>query len=104
MTEIKVPAAHTLHRKPGERVPTDIVRFPSGATVMPQPTLTPEAERGMALVSVLMASTMLLALGMALVSSATTDLVTCRSTQLGGQAFFVADAGIGIARRAMEKA
>src|SRR5262249_55496876 len=59
---------------------------------------------GMALLSSLLAMAMLLALGMAIVISATTDTVTNKSARLGSQAFFAADAGIGIARRALEKA
>jgi len=49
-------------------------------------------------------STMLLALGMAVVMSATTDTVTTKAQRVGEQSFFVADAGIGIARRAIEQA
>ena len=61
-------------------------------------------ERGIALISALLASTMLLALGMAVVMSATTDTVTTKAQRVGEQSFFVADAGIGIARRAIEQA
>ena len=70
----------------------------------PKPEIKFESQRGMALISALLAMTMLLALGMAVVLSATTDTVTNKSARLGNQAFFAADAGIGIARKAMEKA
>lgn len=58
----------------------------------------------MALVAALLATTMLLALGMAIVFSATTDTTTTKSSRLSEQAFFVADAGIDVARRALVKA
>ena len=58
-------------------------------------------ERGMALITSLLATTILLALGMAVVLSATTDTVTTKAQRVGEQSFFVADAGVGIARRAM---
>ena len=58
----------------------------------------------MALVAALLATTMLLALGMAIVFSATTDSVTTKSSRLSEQAFFAADAGIDVARRALVKA
>ncbi|HVG22100.1 MAG TPA: hypothetical protein VNI02_23900, partial [Blastocatellia bacterium] len=61
-------------------------------------------ERGIALVSALLATTMLLALGLAVVFSATTDITTTRIQRLGEQSFFTADAGIGIARRALAQA
>lgn len=61
------------------------------------------SERGMALITALLATTILLALGMAIVFSATMDTVTTKSARFGEQAFFAADAGIGIARRAMAK-
>jgi len=62
------------------------------------------AERGMALITALMMSTILLALGMAVVFSATTDTVITRSQRLGEQSFFAADAGVAIARRALSEA
>lgn len=61
-------------------------------------------ERGMALITSLLATTILLALGMAVVMSATTDTVTTKAQRVGEQSFFVADAGVGIARRAIEQA
>src|SRR4051812_20191472 len=61
-------------------------------------------ERGMALVAALLATTMLLALGMAIVFSATTDSMTTKSSRFSEQAFFAADAGIDVARRALVKA
>jgi len=60
-------------------------------------------ERGMALITALLATTILLALGMAIVFSATMDTVTTKSARFSEQAFFAADAGIGIARRAIAK-
>ncbi len=62
------------------------------------------SERGMALITSLLATTMLLGLGMAVVLSATTDTVTTKAQRVGEQSFFVADAGVGIARRALEQA
>jgi hypothetical protein len=61
-------------------------------------------ERGMALISALMAMTMVLALGMAIVFSATTDTVTSKIARQTEQAFFVADAGVGIARHSLAQA
>lgn len=61
-------------------------------------------ERGIALIVVLLAMTLLLALGIAVVSSATSDNVTTRIERNGQQAFFAADAGIGIARQAIVQA
>jgi hypothetical protein len=63
-----------------------------------------DGEHGVALISSLLAATMLLALGMAVVMSATTDTISTRAQRVGEQSFFVADAGIGIARRAIEQA
>src|SRR6266550_6193401 len=61
-------------------------------------------ERGMALITALLATTILLALGMAVVFSATTDMVTTKTQRVGEQAFFAADGGIGVARRAIAQA
>src|SRR5215470_10638537 len=61
-------------------------------------------ERGMALITALMSMTMVLALGMAIVFSATTDTITTKTARISEQAFFAADAGVGIARRALAKA
>lgn len=63
-----------------------------------------DSERGMALITALLATTIMLALGMALVFSAATDTTTTKVQRVGQQAFFAADAGIGIARRAMTQA
>lgn len=63
-----------------------------------------ESERGMALVTALLATAILLALGMAVVFSATTDMVTTKTQRVGEQAFFAADGGIGVARRALSQA
>jgi type IV pilus assembly PilX-like protein len=60
-----------------------------------------ESERGIALITALLATTILLALGMAVVFSATTDMVTTKTQRVGQQAFFAADGGIGVARRAL---
>ena len=60
-----------------------------------------ESERGIALITALLATTILLALGMAVVLSATTDMVTTKTQRVGEQAFFAADGGIGVARRAL---
>lgn len=65
---------------------------------------TKETERGIALITTLLSMTMLLALGMAVVFSATTDTVTTKVQRVGEQSFFVADAGVGIARQAMTRA
>jgi hypothetical protein len=61
-------------------------------------------ERGAALIVALLAMTLLLALGLAVVSSATRDNVTTRINRAGEQSFFIADAGIGIARQAFTQA
>lgn len=61
----------------------------------------PHKERGIALITALLAMMMLLALGMALVFSATTDTTTMQINRTGQQAFAVADSGISIARRAL---
>lgn len=58
-------------------------------------------ERGVALIVSLLAMTLLLALGIAVVSSATRDQVTTKIHRVGEQSFFIADAGIGIARQAL---
>jgi type IV pilus assembly PilX-like protein len=63
-----------------------------------------DAERGIALITALMMSTMLLALGMAIALSTTTDTVISKSQRVGEQAFFAADAGVAIARRAIATA
>lgn len=61
-------------------------------------------ERGIALVTTLLVTTMLLALGMAVVFSSTTDTVTTKSQRVGEIAFYAADTGVSIARRALETA
>ena len=58
----------------------------------------------MALVAALLATAIMLALGMALVFSASTDTTTTKVQRVGQQAFFAADAGVGVARRAMTQA
>jgi Tfp pilus assembly protein PilX len=63
-----------------------------------------DGERGMALVTALLATTMMLGIGLAVVMSATTDNSTTRVQRVGNQAFFAADAGIGIARRSLAQA
>lgn len=59
------------------------------------------SERGVALISALLAMTILLALGIAIVYSTTIDTVTTRSQRVGEQAFYAADTGLAIARRAI---
>jgi hypothetical protein len=61
-------------------------------------------ERGIALISALMISAILLALGMAVALSTTTDTITTRSQRVGEQAFFAADAGVAISRRSLSVA
>lgn len=63
-----------------------------------------DGERGVALIAALLATTLMLALGMAVVFSATTDTTTTKVQRVGQQAFFAADGGIGIARRALTQA
>ena len=63
-----------------------------------------DGERGIALIAALLATTIMLALGMALVFSASTDTTTTKVQRVGQQAFFAADAGIGVARRALTQA
>jgi Tfp pilus assembly protein PilX len=65
---------------------------------------TNDGERGIALITALMISTLLLALGMAVAFSATSDTVITKSHRVGEQAFFTADAGVAIARRALSLA
>lgn len=61
-------------------------------------------ERGIALITSLLVMTMLLALGVAIVFSTTANTTIVKSQRVGEQSFFVADAGIGIARRALAQA
>src|SRR5437763_9397263 len=63
-----------------------------------------QSERGIALISALMVMTMLLALGIAVVYSTTVDNVITKSQRVGEESFFAADAGVGIARRALAQA
>ncbi len=63
-----------------------------------------DGERGIALITALMISAILLALGMAVAMSATSDTITTKSQRVGEQAFFAADAGVAIARRALTTA
>jgi hypothetical protein len=65
---------------------------------------TKSSERGIALISALMVMTMLLALGIAVVYSTTIDTVVTKSQRVGEESFFAADAGVGIARRALAQA
>lgn len=65
---------------------------------------TGEGEHGIALITALLATTILLALGIAVCFSATTDMVTTKNQRVGEQAFFAADGGIGVARRALSQA
>lgn len=58
-------------------------------------------ERGIALISALLATTVLLALGIAIVFSATVDTVTTKSQRVGEQAFYAADTGLALARRSL---
>src|ERR1051325_3105862 len=63
-----------------------------------------KSEKGIALITALMSMTILLALGSLVVFSAVTDTITTKTQRVGEQSFFVADAGIGIARRALSQA
>lgn len=65
---------------------------------------TKSSERGIALISALMVMTILLALGIAVVYSTTVDTVVTKSQRVGEESFFAADAGVGIARRALAQA
>jgi hypothetical protein len=60
-----------------------------------------KGERGMALVTALMVTTMLMTLGIALAFSTSTDTVTTKSHRIGEQAFYAADTGLAISRRAL---
>jgi hypothetical protein len=62
------------------------------------------SEQGIALITALMVSTILLGLGMAIALSVTTDTTINNSHRIGEQAFFSADAGVAIARRALATA
>lgn len=64
-------------------------------------TISNVRERGIALISALLATTVLLALGMAIVFSATVDTVTTKSQRVGEQAFYAADTGLALARRSL---
>lgn len=63
-----------------------------------------EAERGIAIITALLVMTILLALGIAVLFSASTDMMTTKTQRTGQQAFFAADGGIGVARRALTEA
>lgn len=63
-----------------------------------------QSERGIALVTALLVSTILLGLGMAIAFSTTTDTTITRSQRISEQAFFAADAGIALGRRALARA
>jgi hypothetical protein len=58
-------------------------------------------ERGIALVTSLLVTTILLALGLAVTFSSTTDTVTTKSQRVGEMSFYAADTGLSIARRAL---
>src|ERR1044071_7223815 len=61
-------------------------------------------QKGIALITALLAMTLLLVIGTAIVFSATTDTITSKVQRVGEQSFFAADAGVRIARRALEQA
>jgi hypothetical protein len=61
-------------------------------------------ERGIALITSLLASTMLLALGMTVVLSATNSTAVTMGQRTNEQAFLTADAGIAIARKCLAQA
>lgn len=69
-----------------------------------KPASDRQNESGIALITALLATTILLALGVAIVFSSTMDTVTTKNARVSEQAFFAADAGVGIARKAMAKA
>lgn len=68
---------------------------------MIETTISNGHERGIALISALLATTVLLALGMAVVFSTTVDTVTTKSQRVGEQAFYAADTGLALARRSL---
>lgn len=61
-------------------------------------------DKGIALITVLLATTVVLALGMAVVLSATNDTTTTNVYRISQQAFLAADGGLDVARRALERA
>jgi hypothetical protein len=63
-----------------------------------------DGERGIALITSLLISTLLLALGIAVAFSTTSDTVISRSHRVSEQAFFAADAGLALGRRALAAA
>ncbi len=63
-----------------------------------------DGERGIALITSLLISTLLLALGIAVTFSTTSDTVISRSHRVGEQAFFAADSGLALGRRALAAA
>ena len=58
-------------------------------------------ESGIALISALLTTTVLLALGIAIVFSMTIETVTTKSQRVGEQAFYAADTGLAMARRSL---
>ena len=58
----------------------------------------------MALIAALLSTTIILALGIAVVMSASSDVGTTKIQRVGEQAFFAADAGLDVARRALAQA
>lgn len=61
-------------------------------------------ERGAALITSLLCMTLLYALGLALLLSTTTDTLISTSYRASEEAFFAADAGVAVGRRAVAKA
>src|SRR6185295_5364557 len=61
-------------------------------------------ESGMALVSSLLAMTMMLGLGIALVYSTTVNTSSTKTSRVGEQAFYAGDTGLAIGRRAIVQA
>ncbi len=64
----------------------------------------PAAERGIALVTALMALLLLTGIGLTIALSATTETAVSANYRRTEQAFFAADAGIGVARNAIRTA
>ncbi|HQR38595.1 MAG TPA: PilX N-terminal domain-containing pilus assembly protein [Blastocatellia bacterium] len=61
-------------------------------------------ERGAALITALLCMTLLFALGLALLLSTTTDTLISANFRSSEEAFFAADAGVAVGRRAVAKA
>lgn len=70
----------------------------------PKPIAGRRAERGAALIVSILCMSLLLALALALLLSTTTDTLISNSYRASSEAFFAADGGLAVGRRALQKA